>query len=92
MTIHQAVSFNRMERAAELLRTTDLLVKEVAYSAGMLDQSHFVRDFKKFMVSVLPHTTFFIVGILPVSLFCAHSTKKNSRELWKPGYSGQLRR
>lgn len=47
MTIHQAVSFKRMERAADLLRTTDLLVKEVAYRTGIVDQSHFGRDFTK---------------------------------------------
>ncbi len=37
----------RMEAAAELLRTTHLLVKEVAAGVGIQDDSHFVRDFAK---------------------------------------------
>ena|ERR1700722_9907780 len=37
----------RMEAAAELLRTTHLLVKEVAACVGIQDDSHFVRDFAK---------------------------------------------
>ena len=37
----------RMSAAAELLRTTHLLVKEVAARVGIQDDSHFVRDFAK---------------------------------------------
>jgi transcriptional regulator GlxA family with amidase domain len=37
----------RFERAAEMLRTTDLSVKEIANHTGNFDFSHFVRDFEK---------------------------------------------
>lgn len=37
----------RMERAAELLETSYLSVKEVMAKVGVTDESHFVRDFKK---------------------------------------------
>ena len=36
-----------MQRAEKLLRTTFLSIKEVAFLSGMVDVSHFVRDFKK---------------------------------------------
>ena len=36
-----------MQRAQELLQNTFLSVKEVAFSIGVRDVSHFVRDFKK---------------------------------------------
>jgi len=36
-----------MEKAALLLGTTFLSVKEIADKAGLGDTSHFVRDFKK---------------------------------------------
>ena len=36
----------RMQRAEELLRTTFLSVKEIAFRCGVNDISHFVRDFK----------------------------------------------
>ena len=37
----------RMNRAKELLETSFLSVKEIAYHIGINDESHFVRDFKK---------------------------------------------
>jgi len=37
----------RFEKAKELLLTTNLSVKEVANCAGIRDDSHFVRDFRK---------------------------------------------
>lgn len=37
----------RMERARELLETTQLSVKQVMAGVGLTDESHFVRDFKK---------------------------------------------
>ena|SRR5215467_6108045 len=37
----------RMRRAAQLLETTFLSVKEVMANVGYNDPSHFVRDFKK---------------------------------------------
>jgi two-component system, response regulator YesN len=36
----------RMERAKELLESSFLSVKEIAYQVGVNDESHFVRDFK----------------------------------------------
>ena len=43
-TPRAAILAKRMEKAAELLRTTHLLVKEVAAKVGIQDDSHFVRD------------------------------------------------
>lgn len=37
----------RFERAAELLQTTHLRVKEVAAAVGIYDLPHFVADFRK---------------------------------------------
>jgi transcriptional regulator GlxA family with amidase domain len=37
----------RMQRAATLLTTTFLSVKEVVRRVGCMDESHFVRDFKR---------------------------------------------
>ena len=36
----------RMERAKDLLESSFLSVKEIAYRVGLNDESHFVRDFK----------------------------------------------
>ena len=36
----------RMQRAREMLETTPLSVKEIMSGVGILDESHFVRDFK----------------------------------------------
>jgi transcriptional regulator GlxA family with amidase domain len=36
----------RMERAKDLLESSLLSVKEIAYQVGLNDESHFVRDFK----------------------------------------------
>lgn len=36
----------RMERARDLLESSFLSVKEIAYQVGLNDESHFVRDFK----------------------------------------------
>lgn len=47
-TPRAAITAKRMEKAAELLRTTHLLVKEVAARVGIQDDSHFVRDFARF--------------------------------------------
>ncbi len=46
-TPHAAITAKRMEKAAELLRMTHLLVKEIAAKVGIQDDSHFVRDFEK---------------------------------------------
>jgi len=45
-TPHAALMAVRMGKAAELLRTTHLLIKEVAAEVGVHDDSHFVRDFE----------------------------------------------
>lgn len=37
----------RLEKAKELLETTNLRVKEIICEVGIRDQTHFVRDFKK---------------------------------------------
>jgi transcriptional regulator GlxA family with amidase domain len=37
----------RMREARNLLETTSLSVKEITFSIGLADESHFVRDFKK---------------------------------------------
>jgi len=37
----------RLERAANLLQTSFLSIKEVGFHTGLGDTSHFVRDFKK---------------------------------------------
>lgn len=37
----------RLNRAAEMLFTTELLVKQVAYECGFVTPSHFIRCFKK---------------------------------------------
>jgi transcriptional regulator GlxA family with amidase domain len=36
----------RLEKAKELLETTNLRVKEIIREVGIRDQTHFVRDFK----------------------------------------------
>jgi transcriptional regulator GlxA family with amidase domain len=36
----------RMQKAKELLETSALSVKEIMNGVGILDESHFVRDFK----------------------------------------------
>src|SRR5689334_12215924 len=36
----------RLEKARELLETTNLRVKEITCRIGISDQTHFVRDFK----------------------------------------------
>ena len=36
----------RMERAKDLLESSFLSVKEIAFQVGLSDESHFVRDFK----------------------------------------------
>ena len=38
----------RMQQAATLLTTTFLSVKEIVRRVGLTDESHFVRDFKRF--------------------------------------------
>jgi AraC family transcriptional regulator, arabinose operon regulatory protein len=43
----QYLKYLRLDRAAVLLRTTFLTVKEVANEVGIANASHFARDFKK---------------------------------------------
>ena len=48
LTIDQYVKRAKMEKARELLATTYLRVSEIAHLLGFDDESHFMRDFKKF--------------------------------------------
>lgn len=41
------IKYLRMNRAEDLLLTTFLSIKEIAFRIGAKDVSHFVRDFKK---------------------------------------------
>ena len=43
----QYIKKRRMEKARELLETTDLQIKEIAATVGYCESSHFVRDFEK---------------------------------------------
>lgn len=45
----------RMEKAMNLLRTTNLMVKEIAFQVGYPDESYFIRVFKNF-AGVTPST------------------------------------
>jgi len=67
----------RMETAAELLRTTHLLVKEVAARVGIQDDSHFVRDFAK------------VYGLSPTAYRQAHSVRRTVHFVRDSGQSVQ---
>ena len=43
----QFLRFLRLEKAKELLETTNLRIKEIICAVGIHNQAHFVRDFKK---------------------------------------------
>jgi YesN/AraC family two-component response regulator len=58
----------RLERARELLETTFLSVKEIIRSIGVKDQSHFIREFKKFY------------GLTPAQYRISHATKDDLLE------------
>ena len=55
----------RLEQAKELLETTFLSVKEIIRSVGVSDQSHFIREFKKFY------------GLTPAQYRMSLATKSN---------------
>ncbi|HEY3971760.1 MAG TPA: helix-turn-helix domain-containing protein [Candidatus Sulfotelmatobacter sp.] len=44
---HSYIVRRRVERAKELLRTTDLSLSEIANASGFADQSHFTRHFRR---------------------------------------------
>lgn len=48
-TLIKYLNKKRIEYACELLRTTDLSVKSVAFSSGFSDELHFMKSFKKHM-------------------------------------------
>jgi AraC-like DNA-binding protein len=48
-TVKKYVIKKRISIAADLLRTTDLSVKSVGYSAGFSDEAHFMKTFKNEM-------------------------------------------
>ena len=52
-TPHQYVVQRRLERATELLRSTEVNLSEVALECGFADQSHFANVFRRF-VGVTP--------------------------------------
>ncbi|MCB0586553.1 MAG: helix-turn-helix transcriptional regulator, partial [Phaeodactylibacter sp.] len=43
----QYIRFTRLQKAKELLETTEMTIGEVAFQAGFVDKSHFSRVFKK---------------------------------------------
>lgn len=47
-TINQYVKTRRLETARDLLRETNLRIKEICFQIGITDNTHFVREFKKF--------------------------------------------
>ncbi len=47
VTLSKYITNKRIERACELLRTTNLSVSSVAYSCGFSDDIHFMKTFKK---------------------------------------------
>ena len=49
LTLIKYLNKKRIEYASELLQTTDLSVKSVAFSSGFLDELHFMKTFKKHM-------------------------------------------
>jgi AraC family transcriptional regulator of arabinose operon len=48
MTAAQYLRFLRMERARKLIESSFLTTKEIMHKVGIKDESHFVREFKKF--------------------------------------------
>ena len=44
----QFLKICRLEKACDLLETTILSIKEITAQVGIKDESHFMRDFKKF--------------------------------------------
>ena len=49
ITLIKYLNQKRIEYACELLKSTDLSVKSVAYSSGFSDELHFMKTFKKHM-------------------------------------------
>jgi transcriptional regulator GlxA family with amidase domain len=47
ITPAQYLRLAKLERAKELLQTTFLTIKEISVSLGIVDVSHFVRNYKK---------------------------------------------
>lgn len=47
MTLGRYIKRGRLERARELLGTTNLTVKETLFEVGLSDPSHFGRDFRR---------------------------------------------
>lgn len=61
----------RMERAKELLESSFLSVKEIAFQVGVNDESHFVRDFK---------STYGLSPALYRSRFKSNDSKKDQHD------------
>src|SRR5262249_7127550 len=72
ITLTEYLKLLRMQRARELLEGSWLTVKEITGRVGIVDESHFVRDFKK------------TYGLTPTQ-YRAHSLKNGLSE--KTSYS-----
>lgn len=46
-TVHETIRRLRVERACELLRTTDRSIGEIAHAVGFFDHSHLTRTFRR---------------------------------------------
>jgi AraC-like DNA-binding protein len=53
VTPHYYLMRRRVERAKELLASTDLSLSEIAFATGFSDQSHFTRHFRQ-MIGMTP--------------------------------------
>jgi transcriptional regulator GlxA family with amidase domain len=53
VTPHYYVIQSRIERAQELLASTDLSLSEIAFATGFSDQSHLTRHFRQ-LIGVTP--------------------------------------
>lgn len=53
LSLMQYIRFSRIQKAKEMLKTTDLMIKEVADMVGYEDYNYFSKDFKK-IASISP--------------------------------------
>ena len=47
LTLHAFLIDKRIQKAKELIKSSNLDLTQIAYEAGFFDQSHFIRNFKK---------------------------------------------
>lgn len=48
MPVHQWLMMRRVEKAKDLLRSTDLSISQIAFDCGFVDQSHLTRVLRKY--------------------------------------------